>query len=117
LRGAYVQVGGGMHSIQPVTVGDNPASPQNLDNQNLVLWDRYNFIDPFVKVGYVRSSETGDEYGVSIQYSNTLLTDAWVKLFPWLEIEAKYSTVIGRDPYVWEWKDYVMVSPKLTLNF
>jgi len=117
LRGAYVQVGGGMHSVQPVTVGDDSHHPNNDNNQNLVLWDRYNFIDPFVKLGYVHSSETGDEYGISVQYSNTLLTDAWVKLFQWLEIEAKYSTVIGRDPYVWEWKDYVMVSPKLTLNF
>jgi hypothetical protein len=121
LKGAYIQVGGGTHSIQPVTVGVPPYH-QTVDgnvvrNQDLTLADRLNYFDPFVKIGYVRSSETGDEYGVSVQYSNLLLTDAWVKLFPWLEIEAKYATVIGRDPYKWEWKDYVMVSPKLTLNF
>ena len=117
LQGAYIQVGGGEHSIQPVTIGDDPKDPANLTQNNVLLWDRYNFFDPFVKIGYTHTGESGDEYGVSVQYSNTLLTDAWVKLFPWLEIEAKYSTVVGRNTYPWEWKDYVMVSPKLTLNF
>ncbi len=115
LRGAYVQLGGGMHSIQPVSIGSDPKNPTT--NQDVFMWDRYNFFDPFVKLGYIHTGESGDEYGVSVQYSNTLLTDAWVKLFPWLQLEAKYSTIVGRDPYPWEWKDYVMVSPKLTLNF
>jgi len=117
LRGAYVQVGAGMHSIQPVTVGVPPyADPRN-PNTDLNFDDRKNFFDPFVKLGYIHTGQSGDEYGVSVQYCNTLLTDAWVKLFSWLELEAKYSTVIGRDPYPWEWKDYVMVSPKIILNF
>ncbi len=117
LRGAYIQLGGGMHSIQPVTVGSVQSDPQNLTQQDLVFWNRYNFFDPFVKLGYVHTGESGEDYGISVQYSNTLLTDGWFKLFDWLELEAKYSTVIGRDPYPWEWKDYVMVSPKLILNF
>ncbi|MDP4200916.1 MAG: hypothetical protein Q8922_11675 [Bacteroidota bacterium] len=116
-RGAYVQVGGGMHGIQPVTVGAAPANPKDPNNTDLNIVDRKDFWEPFIKLGYVHSSDAGDEYGVSVQYSNELLTDAWVKLFSWLQIEAKYATVIGRDPYPWEWKDYVMVSPKLTLNF
>ncbi len=117
MKGAYVQVGGGMHSIQPVTVGVAPFPANQPRNTDLAFWDRKNYFDPFLKLGYVHSSESGDEYGVSVQYSNELLTDAWVKLFPWLQIEMKYATVIGRDPEKWEWKDYVMVSPKLTLNF
>jgi len=115
MRGAYIQVGAGMHSIQPVTVGVNPT-PQN-QNTDLFFDPRLNYFDPFVKLGYVHTGESGDEYGVSVQYCNTLLTDAWVNLFSWLQLEAKYSTVIGRDPQPWEWKDYVMVSPKIILNF
>lgn len=119
LRGAYVQLGGGTHSIQPATIGLYKESEPNggLPNEELDLAERKTFIDPFVKLGYIHNSESGDDWGVSLQYCNTLLSDAWVKLFPWLQIEAKYSTVVFRDPYKWEWKDYVMVSPKLTLNF
>ena len=117
LRGAYIQVGAGTHGIQPVTVGDNPHDPTNLTQQDLAFDPRQNFFDPFIKLGYVHTGESGDDYGVSVQYCNTLLTDAWVKLFSWFELEAKYSTVVGRDPYPWEWKDYVMVSPKIILNF
>ncbi|HWF43435.1 MAG TPA: hypothetical protein VG537_02225 [Candidatus Kapabacteria bacterium] len=114
LQGAYVQLGAGMHSIQPMSVGDDPTDPTNT---NLVLYDRMSFFDPFVKLGYIHAGESGDDYGISVQYSNTLLTDGWVKLFPWLQLEAKYAAVVFRDPQKWEWKDYVIVSPKLTLNF
>ncbi len=117
LPGAFIQVGAGTHSIQPVTVGDNPHDPTNQSQQDLNFATRQNFFDPFIKLGYVHAGESGDDYGVSVQYSNTLLTDGWIKLFSWLELEAKYSTVIGRNPYPWEWKDYVMVSPKIILNF
>jgi hypothetical protein len=78
---------------------------------------QFSYFDPFIKLGYVRSGDAGDEYGVSVQYCNTLLAHGFVKLFPWLQLEAKYSSVIGRDARPWEWKDYVMVSPRLMLNF
>jgi hypothetical protein len=117
LRGAYFQLGGGMHSVQPVTIGDLESDPQNKTQQDLFYYDRLNYFDPFAKIGYIHTSESGEDFGLSVQYSNTLLTDAWVKLFSWLEIEAKYSTVVGRDPYAYEWKDYVMISPKLIFNF
>ena len=118
LRGAYVELGGGLHIIQPLTIGtvpNNPSSPNT--NLNLVSDSATTFFDPFIKIGYIHSGASGQEYGLSVQYSNTLLTDAWVQLFSWLQIEAKYSTIIGRNPYPWEYKDYVMVSPKLILNF
>ncbi len=118
LRGAYVELGGGLHIIQPLTVGTLPNPPDNLNtNLNLVSDSATTFFDPYIKIGYVHTGTSGDDYGLSVQYSNELLTDAWIKIFSWLEIEAKYATVIGRDPYQWEWKDYVMVSPKLILNF
>lgn len=117
LRGAYVQVGAGMHSIQPVSVGIPPYSDPKNPNTDLFFYDKQNFFDPYAKLGYIHTGESGDDYGISVQYSNELLTDGWVKLFSWLELEAKYATVVGRDPYPWEWKDYVMVSPKLILNF
>lgn len=117
LRGAYIQLGAGMHSIQPLSVGVPPYPKNGPPNTDLYFYDKQNFFDPFVKLGYIHSGESGDDYGISVQYSNELLTDGWVKLFSWLELEAKYATVVGRDPYPWEWKDYVMVSPKLILNF
>jgi len=117
LRGAYIQLGGGMHSIQPVTVGQPPYPDPKNKNTNLDFDDRLTYFDPYIKIGYVHTTDAGEEYGVSLQYCNTLLTDAWVKLFSWLQIEVKYASVIGRDPLPWEWKDYVMVSPRLTFNF
>ncbi len=117
LAGAYVQLGGGIHAIQPVTVGQPPYQDPTMPNTDLYFDTRQTYFDPFIKLGYVHSDASGELYSVSVQYSNTLLTDAWVRLFSWLEIEAKYASVIGRNPYPWEWKDYVMVSPKLILNF
>jgi hypothetical protein len=119
LRGAYVQLGGGLHIIQPVLIGVPPyADPKNPNNDlNLANDSAFTFFDPFVKIGYIHTGTSGEDYGLSVQYSNTLLTDVWIKLFSWFEIEAKYSTIIGRDPHVWEYKDYVIVSPKLILNF
>jgi hypothetical protein len=120
LKGAYVQVGGGMHGIQPFSLGaqDRALHPGDVGfQQAIVTYDRKDYWEPFIKLGYVHSADAGDEYGVSVQYSNELLTDAWVKLFTWLQLEVKYASVVFRDPKPWEWKDYVMVSPKLTLNF
>lgn len=116
LRGAYVQVGGGTHRINAVTVG----APNNSDDarrEELHQAKQFSYFDPYVKLGYVRSGDAGDEYGVSVQYCNTLLAHGFIKLFPWLQLEAKYSAVVGRDVRPWEWKDYVMVSPRLMLNF
>jgi hypothetical protein len=119
LRGAYVQVGGGTHRINAVTVGSPVRDSIGAFNSREELHQakQYSYFDPFVKIGYVRSGDAGDEYGVSLQYCNTLLAEGFIKLFPWLQLEAKYSAVIGRDARKWEWKDYVMVSPRLTLNF
>ncbi len=117
LRGAYIWLGGGLHIIQPVTIGTLPILVNNVPNSNLQLTSDLSYFDPLIKIGYIHTGSSGQEYGLSVQYSNTLLTDAWVQLFSWLQIEAKYSTIIGRNPYPWEYKDYVMVSPKLILNF
>lgn len=116
LKGAFVQVGGGTHRINAVTVG----TPKNSDPgmaEELHQAKQFSYFDPYVKIGYVRSGDAGDEYGVSVQYCNTLLAHGFIKLFPWLQLEAKYSAVVGRDARPWEWKDYVMVSPRLMLNF
>ncbi len=117
LRGAYIWLGGGLHIIQPVTIGTLPILVNNVPNSNLEFTGDLSYFDPLIKLGYIHTGPSGQEYGLSVQYSNTLQTDAWVQLFSWLQIEAKYSTVIGRDPYPWEYKDYVMVSPKIILNF
>ncbi len=117
LRGAYIWLGGGLHIVQPVTIGTLPILVNGVPNSNLNLPSDLSYFDPLIKIGYIHSGSSGQEYGLSVQYSNTLLTDAWVQLFSWLQIEAKYSTIVGRNPYPWEYKDYVMVSPKLILNF
>lgn len=114
LRGAFVQVGGGTHRINAVTVGTPRAAEPN---DELFQAKQFKYFDPFIKLGYIRSGDVGDEWGVTVQYSNTLLTHAFIKLFPWLQLEAKYSAVVFRDARPWEWPDYVMVSPRLTLNF
>lgn len=115
LKGAYVQAGGGMHRINAVTVGVANGGVERQEELNQAK--QYSYFDPFIKLGYIRSGDAGDEYGVSVQYCNTFLAHGFIKLFPWLQLEAKYSAVIGRDVRPWEWKDYVMVSPRLMLNF
>jgi hypothetical protein len=141
LRGAYIQVGGGTHSVTAATIGpsaktdpsqflvrttgtDTVTGQPILEFGNNTRFTnevnvakKYQFFDPLIKLGYVHTGDQGDEYGISVQYCNTLLADAFVKLFPWLQLEAKYSTVVGRDARKWEWKDYVMVSPKIIFNF
>lgn len=116
LKGAYVQVGGGTHRIDPVTIGQKGITTDPI-NTDIVKGEPLSYFDPLVKVGYIRTGDAGDEFGLSLQYCNTLLADAFIKLFPWLQLEAKYATVIGRDPQKWEWKDYVMISPKIIFNF
>jgi hypothetical protein len=117
LRGFYVSAGAGTHRINAVTLGsktDNPLAPKT---QDVNAEATFSYFDPLIKVGYVHTGDAGDEYGLSLQYCNTLLADGFVKLFPWLQLEVKYSTIVGRDPEKWEWKDYVMVSPKIIFNF
>lgn len=115
LKGAFVQLGGGMHRINAVTVGIRNGGVAQQEELNQAK--QFSYFDPYVKIGYIRSGDAGDEYGVSLQYCNTLLAQGFIKLFPWLQLEAKYSAVVGRDVRPWEWKDYVMVTPRLMLNF
>jgi hypothetical protein len=115
LKGAFVQVGGGTHRINAVTVGTPKGDETN--REELHQAEQFSYFDPFIKIGYVRSADAGDEYGISVQYCNVLLAHGFIKLFPWLQLEAKYSAVVGRDARPWEWKDYVMVSPRLMFNF
>jgi len=117
LRGAYVQLGAGYHRINAITVGPLSQAPNTGTDFSPVESGSFGQFDPFIKLGYVRSGEAGDEYGLSIQYCNTLLTHGFFKLFPWLQLEFKYATVIFRDVQKWEHKDFVMVSPKLIFNF
>jgi hypothetical protein len=119
LKGLYVQGGAGTHSIKAVTIGakgttNQPSNPQYND---VVLQKTYSYFDPLIKVGYVYRNNSGDQWGVSMQYCNTLFADGFIRLFPWLDLEAKYSVVVGRDARKWEWSDFVIVSPVLRLNF
>jgi len=113
LRGVYISAGAGTHRINAITIGTK-TDPNSTD---VTASGAFNYFDPLIKVGYVHTGDAGDEYGMSLQYCNTLLADGFVKLFPWLQLEVKYAAVVGRDPEKWEWKDYVMVSPKIIFNF
>ena len=52
LRGAYIWVGGGLHIIQPATIGVPPIDPTN-PNSNLELTSNLSYFDPLVKIGYI----------------------------------------------------------------
>ncbi len=117
LRGFYVQAGAGTHKINAITLGSKTDNPLKPTTQDVNAVASFSFFDPLIKIGYVHSGDAGDEYGLSLQYCNTLLADGFVKLFPWLQLEVKYASVVGRDPQKWEWKDYVMVSPRIIFNF
>lgn len=114
LRGAYVQVGAGTHRINAVTIGAQNGPSTNTD---LVDAGNFNYFDPVLKIGYNHPSEGGYDYGISLQYSNELLADGYVRIFTWLNLEVKYAAVVFRDPKKWEWPDFFIVTPVLKLNF
>jgi hypothetical protein len=117
-KGLTVQVGAGTHRVNAITIG---ASNVLLEDQpgyfDIVQAKSFSQFDPMVKVQYNHGGSDGYDWGVSLQYCNTMLADGFIQVFNWLDIEAKYSVVVGRDPKKWEWKDFVMVSPVLRLNF
>jgi hypothetical protein len=119
LKGLYVQAGAGTHSINAITIGAHGTTnkPNDPNYNEVVLQKTYSYFDPLVKVGYVYSNNSGDQWGMSLQYCNTLFAYGFIRLFSWLDLEAKYSVVVGRDPRKWEWSDFVIVSPVLHLNF
>jgi hypothetical protein len=106
------------HRVNAITIG---ASNVLLEDQpgyfDIVQAKSFSQFDPMVKVQYNHGGSDGYDWGVSLQYCNTMLADGFIQVFNWLDIEAKYSVVVGRDPKKWEWKDFVMVSPVLRLNF
>jgi len=119
LKGLYVQAGAGKHSVRAVTVGTKGSSsnPNNPGYTELQFPKTYNYFDPLIKVGYVHKDNAGEAWGVSVQYCNTLLADGFVRIFNWLNLEAKYSTILSRDVRKWEWDNFVIISPVLKLNF
>ncbi|MBS1902270.1 MAG: hypothetical protein JSS75_01025 [Bacteroidetes bacterium] len=117
LRGGYVQLGLGTHRINAITIGQKGTTvgtPGYLDIVQAKTIDRF---DPVVKLGYNHGGSDGYDWGVSVQYMNELMADGFIQIFSWLDIEAKYAAVVGRDPEKWEWSDFVMISPVLHLNF
>jgi hypothetical protein len=119
LKGLYVQAGAGKHSVRAVTVGTKGSTgkPNDPGYSELQFPKTYNYFDPLIKVGYVHKDNSGEAWGVSVQYCNTLLADGFVRIFNWLNLEAKYSTILSRDARKWEWDNFVIISPVLKLNF
>jgi hypothetical protein len=119
LKGLYIQAGAGKHSVRAVTVGTkgSTAKPNDPGYSQLQFPKTYNYFDPLVKVGYVHKDNAGEAWGVSVQYCSTLLADGFVRIFNWLNLEAKYSAIVGRDAEKWEWENFVIISPVLKLNF
>lgn len=119
LKGFYLRAGAGKHSIRTITVGSKttPMKPTDPGYSDLRFGKTYHYLDPLVKVGYVHKDNAGEAWGVSVQYCNTLLADGFVRVFNWLNLEAKYSAVLSRDLRKWEWSNFVIVSPVLKLNF
>ncbi|HYM20728.1 MAG TPA: hypothetical protein VEW28_06970 [Candidatus Kapabacteria bacterium] len=117
LSGAYVRLGAGTHRITATTIGQKGSTfgqPGYTDVLTARTIDRF---DPVVKIGYDHGGAEGHDWGVSLQYSNELMADGYIEIFSWLDLEAKYASIVGRDPEKWEWSDFVMISPVLHLNF
>ena len=119
LKGLYIQAGAGKHSVRAVTVGTKGSTgkPNDPGYSELQFPKTYNYFDPLIKVGYIHKDNAGEAWGVSVQYCNTLLADGFVRIFNWLNLEAKYSTILSRDARKWEWDNFVIISPVLKLNF
>lgn len=112
LRGAYFQVGAGMHRVNAATVGNTVPDTASLHSAG-----NFSQFDPLIKIGFNHISEGGYDYGVSLQYCNELLADGFVRIFTWLNLEVKYAAVVFRDPKKWEQTDFFIITPVLKLNF
>ncbi|MEI8134032.1 MAG: hypothetical protein WCH46_03005 [bacterium] len=117
LRGAFVQVGGGTHKVNAVTLGPKTIGTGPHTNIDLLEAGSFSQFDPLVKVGYNHQADGGYDYGVYVQYCNELLADGFIRIFTWLNLEVKYAAVVGRDAKKWEWPDFFIITPTLKLNF
>lgn len=117
LRGLYGQVGAGTHRVYAMTVGQKGTSFGQPGYSDLIRGHTYEQFDPMLKIGYMHGGNDGNDWGISLQYSNMLLADGFIQIFNWLDIEAKYAANIGNNTKTWEWSDYIMISPVLRLNF
>ncbi len=118
IDGLYIQAGAGMHRVTASTIGLKGAPPVNgIRNTEVVNQKDNEYFDPLAKVGYIHTDQAGDNWGLSLQYCNTLMFEGFVRIFNWLHLTAKYSAIVGRDVRKWEHNDFVIVSPVLKLNF
>ena len=117
LKGLYVQGGLGTHTIRAATIGETLAKTTVDNHDDVKIVKTYSYFDPLLKIGYAYNNGNGDEWGISMQYSNTMLAEGFVRVLSFLDIHAKYSVVIGRDARKWEWSDFVIISPVLKFNF
>lgn len=117
LRGAYIRLGAGTHRVNAVTIGQKGTTIGSPGYSDVIQAKTIDRFDPVIKLGYDHGSSDGNDWGVSFQYSNELLADGYIAIFSWLDLEAKYASIVGRNPEKWEWTDFVMISPVLHLNF
>ncbi len=117
LNGAYISLGAGTHRINAVTIGAKNVLPGQPGSMDVVIAKSFDQFDPLAKIGYRHGGSDGYDWGLSLQYCNQLMADGFLQIFSWLDLEAKYASVVGRDPKKWEWSDFFMISPVLHLNF
>lgn len=61
---------------------------------------------PMIRIDYLNQRFKWFKLGA--QYSNLLMLTAWTELLPrYIYAELKYSAVVGRDPKLWEHKNYI----------
>ncbi len=108
LEGLRVYAGFGYSQMRDARLENDFNTVETVDKP-----DRFDF---YGKVSY--DHKVGTEYGIALQYYDlSLLASAYLKVFEWMSVEAKYARVIFRDPRLWEHRDYLALSPRIAFTF
>jgi len=108
LNGLRVYAGFGYFQMRDARLGKDFNTIETVGKP-----DRFDF---YGKVSY--EHKVGTEYGIALQYYDlSLLASAYMKVFEWMSVEAKYSRVIFRKERYWEHRDCLALSPRIAFTF
>ena len=110
LNGLSLSLGGGAHSIDYskfVPGGTNVSAQASIINQTT-------FGDVYGKIAY--DYKGSDHWGLSVQYSNLLLSSVYFDILDGFGLEAKYALVLDNRNSPWEYKSFFIISPRISFS-
>jgi hypothetical protein len=109
------KVGAGLHRVTPGSIIVNSSDPAD---PSVGLGQFTNVISPYVKVEYLNKSDV-ERFKIGLQFYNlTIMLTGSMDVIPGvLSLEAKYVWPVGGRIEAWEYPEYFLLSPKLSVRF